>query len=287
MRLGSAGDRLLQPAAAVAGARLHDDAADVRAERERDGVCTAVVTVSQGQAMNLGRRCRELAGATRLRRHPDQAHQLPVTSNTLNVDVPPLALYLAPAGVTDASDSRAVKFGTMPLDPGEDDCRRGRDARAERGRQAGVVHAAHPSTPFAFIAATTIKVPSARRRRPAPSDVTITGQLVGVALLSPTLARASLRRLALTPTLSRKREREDDRSARRASRGARPAGPSRRRRPAAASRRRAAGLGATDRSSGARASARRRSRRRARAWRRPAAPCAGPRSPVPSAPCRP
>jgi hypothetical protein len=37
-----------------------------------------------------------------------------VKSNTLNVDVPPLSIYLAPDGVTDPKDSRAQLFGTVP-----------------------------------------------------------------------------------------------------------------------------------------------------------------------------
>ena len=37
-----------------------------------------------------------------------------VRSNTLNVDVPPLSIYLAPEGVTDPTDSRAQLFGTVP-----------------------------------------------------------------------------------------------------------------------------------------------------------------------------
>jgi len=37
-----------------------------------------------------------------------------VRSNSLNVDVPPLSIYLAPNGVTDPTDARAVLFGTVP-----------------------------------------------------------------------------------------------------------------------------------------------------------------------------
>ncbi len=37
-----------------------------------------------------------------------------VRSNTLNVDVPPLSIYLAPDGVTDPTDSRVQLFGTVP-----------------------------------------------------------------------------------------------------------------------------------------------------------------------------
>jgi len=37
-----------------------------------------------------------------------------VRSNSLNVDVPPLSIFLAPSGVTDPTDSRAQLFGTVP-----------------------------------------------------------------------------------------------------------------------------------------------------------------------------
>ena len=37
-----------------------------------------------------------------------------VRSNTLNVDIPPLSIYLAPSGVTDPTDPSAKLFGTVP-----------------------------------------------------------------------------------------------------------------------------------------------------------------------------
>jgi hypothetical protein len=40
-----------------------------------------------------------------------------VRSNSLNVDIPPLSIYLAPDGVTDPTDSRAQLFGTVPTIP--------------------------------------------------------------------------------------------------------------------------------------------------------------------------
>jgi hypothetical protein len=37
-----------------------------------------------------------------------------VSDNTLNVDLPPISIYLAPDGVTDPSDPSATLFGTVP-----------------------------------------------------------------------------------------------------------------------------------------------------------------------------
>ena len=37
-----------------------------------------------------------------------------VSDNTLNVDLPPISIYLAPDGVTDPTDPSATLFGTVP-----------------------------------------------------------------------------------------------------------------------------------------------------------------------------
>jgi len=96
-----------------------------------------------------------------------------VAVSTLNVDIPPLELYLADDGVTDSS--QGMKFGTVPTIPkgtspsGDVVLEPGADALfAARGHTFG--------TPFNFIATTTVSVPSGS---PAPTGmitVTVTGK---------------------------------------------------------------------------------------------------------------
>jgi len=44
-----------------------------------------------------------------------------VSNNTLNVDLPPISIYLAPDGVTDPTDPSAELFGTVPPIPAGSD----------------------------------------------------------------------------------------------------------------------------------------------------------------------
>ena len=80
-------------------------------------VCTAQVTVSQSQTMNLGQEVQQLSGLTGLVTIKIKRISYQVTANTLDVDVPDVILYLAPSGVTDPDDPSAKKFGTLPAIP--------------------------------------------------------------------------------------------------------------------------------------------------------------------------
>ena len=140
------------------------------------GVCTAVVTVSTGQAVNLSSEVPDLAGATSLVDLRIEHIDYKVPSNTLNVDVPPMALYLAPAGVTDPNDTRAVKFGTLPLIPAMSTSP-GRVTLEPGANAAFASFAADPSMPFAFIGATTIKIPSGSPTPTGAIQIVVSGQL--------------------------------------------------------------------------------------------------------------
>jgi hypothetical protein len=96
--------------------------------------------------------------------------------NTLNIDVPPLALYVAPDGVMSASDPSAQKFGTVPMIPAgmsqSGDVILEPDADAvfsARGQMFG--------TPFNFIATTTVVVPSGSPTPMGMITVTVTGKI--------------------------------------------------------------------------------------------------------------
>ena len=139
-------------------------------------VCTAVVKVSVAQAVNFSAEVPDLAGATSLIdlriEHIDYA----VPSNTLNVDVPPLSLYLAPTGVTDPNDASAVKFGTLPVIPAMSTAP-GRVMLEPTANASLASFAANPSMPFVFIGATTIKVPSGTPIPTGAIQIVVSGQL--------------------------------------------------------------------------------------------------------------
>lgn len=124
-----------------------------------NGVCTAVVTVAQSTEMNLGQEAPALSGVTGSVDISIDRINFTVTTNTLNVDLPPVLLYLAPAGVTDPADTRAMLFGTVPSVPAGQTT----NGQVQLASNADAVFKSYTrdiSKPFTFIAATTAKVAS-------------------------------------------------------------------------------------------------------------------------------
>jgi hypothetical protein len=99
-----------------------------------------------------------------------------VSNNSLNVDLPPLSIYLAPSNVTDPTDPRAVLFGTVPSIPAGTDP----SAQVQLASNSGAVFemfTANLATPFNFIAATTVKITAGM---PVPSGqitIAVTGTI--------------------------------------------------------------------------------------------------------------
>lgn len=99
-----------------------------------------------------------------------------VSNNTMNVDLPPFTLYLAPSGVTDPTDTRAKAFGTVPSIPA------GMDPSGQVQLMADSaatfeMFTGNISVPFNLIASTTVDIPGGS---PIPSGkitVTVTGTL--------------------------------------------------------------------------------------------------------------
>lgn len=123
------------------------------------GVCTAVVAVTQSTEMNLGQEAPELGGVTGAVDISIDRIGFAVTTNTLNVDLPPVLLYMAPAGVTDPADPRAMLFGTVPSVPAGQTT----NGQVQLASNAGAVFKTFThdlSMPFTFIASTTVKVAS-------------------------------------------------------------------------------------------------------------------------------
>ena len=80
------------------------------------GSCAAELPESQATMINLSQ-VPSLSSYTSLVSISISSIKYAVRSNTLNVAVPPLSIYLAPNTVTDPTDSRAVLFGTVPSIP--------------------------------------------------------------------------------------------------------------------------------------------------------------------------
>lgn len=102
------------------------------------------------------------------------SYQVPV--NTMNVDLPPVELFVAPDGTTSASDSAAKRFGTLPSIPSMQ-----RDPGTVTldpvGQNAFVGFAHNFGTPFVFIARTSVVVPAGTPLPMGAVEIKIQGQL--------------------------------------------------------------------------------------------------------------
>jgi len=80
-----------------------------------------------------------------------------VSENTLNVDLPPMEIYLAPDGVTDPHDSRATLFGTVPSIPAGT-TPSGAVQKTSNADAVFEMYTKNVSTPFNVIGATTVVI---------------------------------------------------------------------------------------------------------------------------------
>jgi hypothetical protein len=139
-------------------------------------VCTAVVTVSQSQTLNLGQQVPQLQGAVGLGNLTINQISYTVLDNTLNIDLPPVTLFLAPNNVTDPNDPTAKKFGTVPsiaaMSTPMGTVMLESDAAATFSSFTKSL-----STPFNLIATTTVHVPSGSPTPSGKIDMTVTGRL--------------------------------------------------------------------------------------------------------------
>jgi hypothetical protein len=147
----------------------------IACEQNENGmdVCTASATVSKSQTMNLGQEVQQLSGLTGVVSISIKHIGYQVTANTLDIDLPDVILYLAPEGVTDASDPNAQKFGTMPA-IAAGTMPSGDVILEPNAKQVLAGFTSNIKSPFNFIAATTVKVTHAPT---GGIDMTITGQL--------------------------------------------------------------------------------------------------------------
>jgi hypothetical protein len=139
-----------------------------------DGVCTAHVPVTVVQKMDLGKEVPALAGHQSIANITLERLRYSVVS-TANVPLPPIELFLAPDGVMDPSDSRAARFGTVPMIAAGESVEG--DVAKEPGADDTFTMYGHDlATPFNFIASTTVSVQTGT----TPSgtvDITINGTI--------------------------------------------------------------------------------------------------------------
>jgi hypothetical protein len=142
-------------------------------------VCTLKYPVTVVQTMDLSKEAPELSSfkSQSLVDISISRIHYAVTANTLNVDLPPIDLFLAPQGVMTADDpSSAEKFGTIAavtaMTTPDADVKLASNSKAVFNKYA---HAF--GTPFNFIATTTVVVPSGTPIPNGRVDITVTGQL--------------------------------------------------------------------------------------------------------------
>jgi hypothetical protein len=126
-----------------------------------NSVCTLHQTVSVAQRVNLSMEVPQLQALGNNKMLADvfiKKISYSVVS-TLNVDLPPVTIYLAPDGVTSPSDPSAKKFGTVPATPAGA-TRSGDVALEPDAQQTFSSFATNFTAPFGFIASTTLVVAS-------------------------------------------------------------------------------------------------------------------------------
>ncbi|HEY2903115.1 MAG TPA: hypothetical protein VGL59_21210 [Polyangia bacterium] len=146
-----------------------------------NALCTLHVPLSLAQSVNLKMEVPALSSFSNQSLINVTISKISYTyASTLNVDLPPMDLYIANDGVTTAPGDGAQKFGTTKTihanGSGTDDV-----ALDPSGASAFADHAHHFGTPFNFIATTTVVIPSGS---PIPSgSVTVTVQGTATASL--------------------------------------------------------------------------------------------------------
>jgi hypothetical protein len=144
------------------------------------GSCAATTTVETlPQTVNLKMEVPALSGMNSQSLADVTISQLKydITRNTMNVALPAVELFVAPSGVTSASDPQAKRFGTVPPTAAQTTVTGGTVALDSVGQQAFVGFAHNFGTPFVFLARTVVVVPGGTPIPMGAVDITIKGQI--------------------------------------------------------------------------------------------------------------
>jgi hypothetical protein len=106
-------------------------------------------------------------------------------TSTLNLELPPVDLFLAPAGVTSTSDPQAHRFGTVPATPaamlsGTNLTPATVDGAVMLAPDAGATfagYAYHFGTPFQFLGRATVVIRGGDSTPTGSVDITVNGKV--------------------------------------------------------------------------------------------------------------
>lgn len=141
-----------------------------------NAVCTAHVPVKTSQTVNLKAEVPQLSSVSSQTLVDITLERMSYTVvNSTTLAIPPIDLYLAPQNVTDPTDPSAKKFGTVPA------VAAGMTASGDVVKEPGaddlfIMYGQNFGTPFNFIAATTVVIPSGTQVS-GMVDVTISGKI--------------------------------------------------------------------------------------------------------------
>ncbi len=140
------------------------------------GTCEADVPESQSSSINLAQQVPQLATfpGHSLVKVSIASIGYQVTDNTLNVDLPPMAIYLAPDGITDAHDASAMLFGTVPAIPAGTNPS-GMVQKAPNADEVLQMYTSNVSQTFNVIATTTVVIAAGTPVPDGHFTVTIAG----------------------------------------------------------------------------------------------------------------
>lgn len=101
-----------------------------------------------------------------------------INMNSMNVDLPPVELFVAPDGTTSTSDPAATRFGTVPATPALGTVHDGKVTLDKAGQDAFVGYAHNFGTPFVFIARSVVIVPGGTPLPMGAVAITVKGELL-------------------------------------------------------------------------------------------------------------
>ena len=141
------------------------------------GSCAASLPESQSTMINLSTDVMpSLSSYTSLVSISISSIKYTVTSNTLNVAVPPLSIYLAPNGVTSPTGAGAQLFGTVPAIPAGT-TPSGNVQLVSNAASIFQTFTAHLSTPFEIITAATVVIGAGTPVPTGAITINVTGAL--------------------------------------------------------------------------------------------------------------
>jgi hypothetical protein len=142
-----------------------------------NSVCVLEFSINQSQTINLKMQVPSLSSLSGQTLAKISISQVTYTiASTMNVDLPPVDVYIAPSNVTSSSDPAAQKFGSIPSSPANMTTT-GNMTLDPNGGAVFSQYASAFSTPFNFIGHTTMIV---KPGDPIPSgkvDATVTGKV--------------------------------------------------------------------------------------------------------------